>query len=256
MNSGMCARRARCSLITHITVGDLVDADAVQPVQPRRVQLVVDHPSDDRADRAPVDTAQPGHRGLVRPRRQPRDEILEVGDEPRPYTRERRPLGDHAMLGAAQPSQPGPHQQLPRPEIQRRQVDSTGRVSYRFHVVHPQCGQTSSNQRSLTMNTISSGANATAVTQAPTSANILLNAAVTRTASWPLVISCGVIPHNIFWCKILLFSHSWNNSCSTAGTNHRVEPDAVDSQATANDAPLSCPSAGRRLCIHQQIIQR
>ena len=63
---------------------DLVDPDVVEIVQTVRVELVVADALDDPPDGVPVDPQHPLDRRLVGPRRQPRDQALEVARELRP----------------------------------------------------------------------------------------------------------------------------------------------------------------------------
>lgn len=101
-------------------VGDLVHADVVQLVEPGVVELVSHDPRHDRAGGPPVDAAQPGDRGPVGVRDQPRDEVLEVPSVPRPVPRERHRLDRDPLTRAArQATQPAAHADLPDTEVQR-----------------------------------------------------------------------------------------------------------------------------------------
>jgi len=89
-------------------VGDLVDADPGQPIQPVTQGLYVrPDPGDDRPDGAPGDAHQRSHRGLRALRRQPGDGLIEAecvsGAVPRPgHVRHHDPV-----LGAAHPGRVG-----------------------------------------------------------------------------------------------------------------------------------------------------
>ena len=96
---------------------DLVDRDLEQIAETVGVDQLVSDPLDNPADRLPIDPRQPTGRGLVGLRRQPRDEVLEIASEAGAIAREWDALDVDAVLGAAQPSQPGVDLQPPGPEI-------------------------------------------------------------------------------------------------------------------------------------------
>src|SRR6266498_2096137 len=86
---------------------DLVDRDLKQIAQPvGLIEMLAADTLDDPPDRLPVDAYQPGDRRLVGLRRQPRDEVVEVARKARAMTRERDALDVHAVLRAAQLTQP------------------------------------------------------------------------------------------------------------------------------------------------------
>lgn len=107
-------------VVVLLAVGDLVHPRLEQLVQTRVVELVGDHPLDDRAGGAPVDAHQAGDRGLVGVGDQPGDEVLEVAGEPRAVTGERHRLDHHPLAApAVEPPQPAAHHHPPDPEVQR-----------------------------------------------------------------------------------------------------------------------------------------
>jgi hypothetical protein len=79
--------------------GNLIDPNLKEVLQPVRVQLVLADAGDDPADRVPVDPGQPLDRGLIGPRCQPRDELLEITGEPGAMTRERNTLDPDPCSG-------------------------------------------------------------------------------------------------------------------------------------------------------------
>ena len=126
---GVLARRAPHDLLARVLSdqgqvvvvappADLVHPDVDQPVQAVGVQAVRDHPLADPPDGVPVHPRQAGDGGLVGLGRQERHQVLEVTAEPRAGPGERDALDPHPMLGAPQPPQPGPHEDLPAPEVQ------------------------------------------------------------------------------------------------------------------------------------------
>ena len=101
-------------------VGDLVDADAAQPIQPiTKCFHVGPHPGDDRPDGAPSDAHQLGHRALRTLRHQPRDGLIEGQRVPGAVPRPRHMRYYHAMLGAANPRRVCLHEHTDRARIQR-----------------------------------------------------------------------------------------------------------------------------------------
>src|SRR5437868_6585884 len=59
-------------------VGDLIDPDRDQSLQPAPVEVIGQDPLDDLTDRVPADPEQPRDRCLGHLLRQPRDRVLEV----------------------------------------------------------------------------------------------------------------------------------------------------------------------------------
>ena len=97
---------------------DLVDRDLIQIAEPVLVDQLGADTLDDPADRLPVDPREPAGRCLVGLRHQPRDEVLEIAGEAGAVAGERDALHQRAVLGAAQPPQPGVNLQAPTAEIQ------------------------------------------------------------------------------------------------------------------------------------------
>jgi hypothetical protein len=87
-------------------------------VQPVGVHLIGAEVRDDLPDGVPVDPEQPLDRRLFCPRRQPRDELLEVAGQPAGVAGERDALDPDPVLRALQPAQPGAELQPPDPEIE------------------------------------------------------------------------------------------------------------------------------------------
>ena len=162
---------------------DLVDPDLVEIVQAAGIELVVADALDDPPDRVPVDPQHPLDRRLVGPRRQPRDQALEVARELRARPGERDALGPRPVPRAPQPPATAMDLQPPDPEIKCRQTESTGRVSFRDRVEYPHSGQTSRRRRSATSTTTRSGSKRTFLTHTPGRRRSLENAVVTRTLS-------------------------------------------------------------------------
>ena len=86
--------------------------------EPVAVQELVADALDDPPDRVPVDPRQPAGCRLVGLRRQPRHEALEVASEARAVAGERDTLDQRAVLGTAQPPEPGVDLEPPDPEIE------------------------------------------------------------------------------------------------------------------------------------------
>src|SRR5215217_7394426 len=86
-------------------VGDLVDADADQALEPALVEMVGGHALEDPPDGVPADPQQPADRRARHLLRQPRDHVLEVarvcGPRPRPWDR----LHANTAIAAAQQPQ-------------------------------------------------------------------------------------------------------------------------------------------------------
>ena len=128
--------------------GDLIDADVDQPGQAVRIQFLVGDPLTHRADGAPGDAGERGHRGLVGLGDQPHDQVLEVAGEPRPGAGETHRLGHHTMLRTAQPAtahyqhaDPSAQVKMPPPGIDRPAVVPVpGLVRTRRAGHHPTAG--------------------------------------------------------------------------------------------------------------------
>jgi hypothetical protein len=100
-------------------VGDLVDADAAQPVQAVAEGFDVGpDPGDDRADGAPGDPHQLGHRGLGTLRDQPCHRLVEAEGVPGTMSRPRHVRDYDAVLAAGHPRRLGLHEHLHRREVQ------------------------------------------------------------------------------------------------------------------------------------------
>ena len=97
---------------------DLVDPDVIEIVEPVGIELVVADALDDPPDRVPVDPEHPLDRRLVGPRRQPRDQALEVARELRARPGERDALGARPVLRAPQPPAAAVDLKPPDPEIE------------------------------------------------------------------------------------------------------------------------------------------
>ena len=80
-------------------------------------RLVVAATLDDPPDGVPIDPQHPLDRRLVGPRREPREQALEIARELRPRAGERHPLGTRPVLRAPQPAAPAVNLQPPDPEI-------------------------------------------------------------------------------------------------------------------------------------------
>src|SRR6266545_436856 len=88
-----------------LSVGDLVDPDAVELIETGVVDLLRDHSGDDVRDRLPRDAKQPGDGGLVDPLSQERDDVFQVTRLPGSRTRPGDLLGaDPFAPGAGEPS--------------------------------------------------------------------------------------------------------------------------------------------------------
>jgi len=83
----------------------LVHADVDQAVETVVVQPVSHDPLADPPDGVPVDTQEPGDRGLVRLGGQERGHVLEVAGEPGPVPGKRHHLGHHPAGRTVQPAQ-------------------------------------------------------------------------------------------------------------------------------------------------------
>jgi hypothetical protein len=82
-------------------VGDLVDADPVEIIQPRIVDVINNDAADDRIDGFPRAAHQSGDAGLVHTLSQPRDDVLVVAGVPGARTRPRDLLGADPATSAA-----------------------------------------------------------------------------------------------------------------------------------------------------------
>ena len=98
--------------------GDLIDPDHDQPVEVVVVEFGGHDAFADPPDRVPVDPQEPRDRALVGAGGQERGGVLELGGKPRTVAGERRPLGDHPVLGTAQPTPLGPHHHHRGSEVQ------------------------------------------------------------------------------------------------------------------------------------------
>ncbi len=96
---------------------DLVDANVVEIVQAAGIELVVADALDDPPDRVPVDPQHPLDRRLVSPRRQPRDQTLEIARELGARPGERDALRARPMLRAPQAPATAMDLKPPDPEI-------------------------------------------------------------------------------------------------------------------------------------------
>jgi hypothetical protein len=102
------------------TVGDLVDADPCEPVEP--VDQVLDvgpDPGDDRAHGAPGDPHQLGHRALGGLRRQPRHGLVEGVGMPGAVPRPRHMGHHHTVLATLHPRRVGLEPGLDHAQVQR-----------------------------------------------------------------------------------------------------------------------------------------
>ena len=98
--------------------GDLVHPDAEQTVEAMVVQFARHHPFAGPSHCPPRHPAQAGDRGLVHPRGQPRQQVVEVPGQVRPRPGEGNGLHHHAVIGAAQTTQLGPDLEPPRPQVE------------------------------------------------------------------------------------------------------------------------------------------
>jgi hypothetical protein len=84
-----------------LAVGNLVDADLVEPVQTGVVQVMSHHAGHDRRYRFPGAAQQPGDGGLVGALGQVGHHVLEVAGEPRARSGPRHRLGTDPAAGSA-----------------------------------------------------------------------------------------------------------------------------------------------------------
>jgi hypothetical protein len=84
-----------------LAVGDLVDADPVQPVQAGVVEVAGDHADRDGGDGLPGAAQQPGDGGLVGALGQVGHYVLEVAGEPGAWSGPGHGLGADPPAGAA-----------------------------------------------------------------------------------------------------------------------------------------------------------
>jgi len=97
---------------------DLVDPDAEQPVESPGVELGVDDALAGPTNGSPRHPTQPGDRRLVHPRRQPRDEVVEVAGQVRARAGERDRFDDDPVGRARQPPQGGLDLDRPRAQVE------------------------------------------------------------------------------------------------------------------------------------------
>lgn len=129
--------RAERQVLVVLAPGDLVHPDAEQPVEACRGRARSDDSLTRSAHRAPRHPAQAGDRCLVHPRRQPRQQFIEVAGQLGSWPGERHALDDDAVSRAAQPAQRrgqlhAPHAQIQMPPARlhrSRVVARAGRVA-------------------------------------------------------------------------------------------------------------------------------
>ena len=169
-----------------LPVGDLVDPEPVQPVQPFLVQMVGHHPADGLVDAHPRGAHQPGHAGLVHPLGQPADHVLEVPGEPGPGPGPGHLLGAHPPAAwAPNPCDRGPQLHPHRPEVQVPPAPLP-LVMQRPRTRRPH-GHRWTRARRRISSTSPVSVNSTDTTCVPGKPRILLNAVQTRTRHRPPV---------------------------------------------------------------------
>ena len=100
-------------------VGDLVDAEAVEAVEPGVVEMVGHDPGQAGVDRLPGDPQEPGQAGLVHPLRQPGHDVVEVAGEPGPGSGPGHILDPHLLTARA----PDPGQLGTQPDLGDTEVE-------------------------------------------------------------------------------------------------------------------------------------
>ena len=100
-----------CQVVVPFAVAELIDADSLQPVKARRVQLPRHHPLDDAADRLPRDGHQTTDRRAVHRLRQIRHQLLARRRESAAARRPRHLFDPHPAVTARHPPRriPQPH---------------------------------------------------------------------------------------------------------------------------------------------------
>jgi hypothetical protein len=99
-----------------LAVGNLVDADPVELIEPPLVEVLGHHPDHGPGHRLPGHPEQPSHRGLVHPLGHERHQVLEIPGEPGSRAGPRDLLGPHSPApGAAEPADLGLQVELADP---------------------------------------------------------------------------------------------------------------------------------------------